>query len=146
MCRVAAANIGVTDRTSAKDVLLPCPVLTRWWTVGVAAEFVLQNWGLVVAVAEGVIRRDLPDKASNQIASSAQALLKKPQVRSDIYLIAAYHKYFLFSHFAWLQKGNPFIGEKAGFLSRHIAGRYFLMQSELVVALKDDVWKEMVDF
>ena len=61
----------MTDRTSAKDVLVPCLVLTRWWTVGVAAEFVLQNWGLMVAVAEGVIRRDLTDKDSNQISSGA---------------------------------------------------------------------------
>ena len=110
MCRVAAENIGVTDRTSAKYVLVPCPVLTRWWTVGVAAEFALQNWGLMIAVAEGVIRGDLTDKASNHIASGAQALLKTPQVKSNIYLIAAYHKYFLFSHFVWLQKGDPFIG------------------------------------
>ena len=64
----------------------------------------------MIAVVEGVIRRDITDKASNQIASGAQALLKTPQVKSDIYLISAYHKYFLFSHFAWLQKGDPFIG------------------------------------
>ena len=100
----------------------------------------------MIAVTEGVIRRDLTDKALNQITSGTQALLKTPQVKSDIYLIAAYHKYFLFSQFACLQKGDPFIGEKAGFLSRHIAGRYFRMHSDLVVALKDDGWKEIVDF
>ena len=100
MCRVAAENIGVTDRTSAKYVLVPCPVLTRWWTVGVADEFALQNWGLMITVAEGLVKRDLTDKASNQIASGAQALLKTPQVKLDKYLISAYHKYFLFSYFA----------------------------------------------
>jgi hypothetical protein len=85
--------------------------------------------------------------AVNQIASSLQALMKTREVVSDIYLIDAYHNYFLCSHFAWLQKGDPELGNKeAEFRNRHIAVRYFLMHQELTATYNLQGWKTMDAF
>ena len=45
------------ELTSYSEVLseIPCPILTRWWTVGVAAVFVLKHWALLYDITEGVI-------------------------------------------------------------------------------------------
>jgi hypothetical protein len=72
--------------------------------------------------------------------------MKTPEVVSDIYLIDAYHNYFLCSHFAWLQKGKPELGNKPGFLNRQITVRYFLMHQELTAAYNLQGWKRMDAF
>ena len=71
---------------------LPCPILTRWWTVGVCVHFLLKIWNLVYAITKGVIKQDNTDKAANQIASASQALMATSQIKSDVYLIAAFHE------------------------------------------------------
>ena len=86
---------------------VPCPILTRWWTVGVAAEFAIKNWSIIPAFCEGVIKRNLTTKASNKIVSGTEVLMKTLQVKSNVYLLSAYHTYFLFTHFKWLQLGDP---------------------------------------
>ena len=45
-----------------------------------------------------------------------------------------------FKHFKWLQKGDPTIGGKPGFLNQHIACRTFLMHQDLELASNDE-WK-----
>jgi hypothetical protein len=76
---------------------------------------------IILALCCGVIQASTAAHALNQFASGLEALLKTPQVVSGISLIDAYHKYFLCSHFAWLQKGDPELGNKPGFINRHIA-------------------------
>jgi hypothetical protein len=75
---------------------------------------------IILALCCGVIQASTAAHALNQFASGLEALLKTPQVVSGISLIDAYHKYFLCSHFAWLQKGDPELGNKPGFINRHI--------------------------
>ena len=87
----------------------------------------LKNWDLVYAITEGVIKRDNTDKSVNQIVSASQSLMGPLQIMLDVYLIATFHEYFLFTQFPWLHKGDTEIGSKPGFLVRNIAVRYFLI-------------------
>jgi hypothetical protein len=122
------------DRGAARNFTpqtIPCPILTRWWTVGVAATFILEHWDVIGAIAQGVINRENTVKKANQIASGVQSLMLEPVVVSDVHLIAAFHTYFLFPHFAWLQKGDDTVGGTPGFLARHMVSSYFLMHSDL---------------
>jgi hypothetical protein len=87
---------------------------------------------IILALYHGVIQASITTAhAVNQVASGLEALLKTPQVVSNISLIDAYHKYFLCSHFTWLQKGDPELGNKPGFINCHVAVQYFLMHEEL---------------
>jgi hypothetical protein len=80
--------------------------------------------------------------AVNQVASGLEALVKTPQVVSDICLMDVHHKYFLCSRFAWLQKGDPELGNKPGSITNHhIAVRYFFMHEELSNAYNMEDWK-----
>jgi hypothetical protein len=82
---------------------------------------------IILALYHGVIQASITTAhAVNQVASGLEALLKTPQVVSNISLIDAYHKYFLCSHFTWLQKGDPELGNKPGFINCHVAVQYFL--------------------
>ena len=125
---------------------IPAPILTRWWTVGECAAFLLKHIRIILALCHGVIQASTTAHAVNQVASGLEALLKTPQIVSDISLIDAYHKYFLCSHFAWLQKGDPELGNKPGFINRHIAVRFFLMHEELSNAYNMEGWKTIDDF
>jgi hypothetical protein len=99
---------------------------------------------IILVLCHGVIQASTTAHAVNQVASGLQALLKTPQIVSDISLIDAYHKYFLCSHFAWLQKGDPELGNKPGFINRHIAVRYFLMHEELSLSYNMEGWKPLM--
>ena len=106
----------------------------------------MKHMTIILALRHGVIQASTTAHAVNQVASGLQALLKTPQIVSDISLIDAYHKYFLCSHFAWLQKGDPELGNKPGFINRHIAVRYFLMHEELSLAYNMEGWKTIDAF
>jgi hypothetical protein len=110
---------------------IPAPILTRWWTVGECAANLLKHMTILLALCHGVIQASATAHAVNQVASRLQALLKMPQILvSDISLIDANHEYFLCSHFAWLQKGDLELGNKPGFINRHITIQYFSMHEE----------------
>ena len=70
---------------------------------------------------------------------------QEPKIKADMHMVAAYHEYFLFGHFDWLQKGDPRIGNKPGFLSAHIGSRYFLMYQDLRKCCNDG-WRELPKF
>jgi hypothetical protein len=119
---------------------IPAPILTRWWTVGEYAAYLLKHMTIIV------IQASTTAHAVNQVASGLQALLKTPQIVSDISLIDAFHKYFLCSHFAWLQKGDPELGNKPGFINRHITVQYFLMHEELSLPYNMEGWNTIDAF
>jgi hypothetical protein len=82
----------------------------------------------------------------NQIASATQALMKTDVIKCDIELIHAYDTFFFNKHFEWLQRGDEDIGNIAGFLSRHLPVRYFIMHTELSDAYDMEGWKTMDGF
>jgi hypothetical protein len=65
-------------------------------------------------------------------------------IKSDTYLLSTFHKYFLFSHFAWLQKGDKKVGGTPGFLALHIGVRYFLMHVDLTKGVNN--WTNLPEF
>jgi hypothetical protein len=144
---LAAAKCGFEVATEeAESWQIPAPILTRWWAVGECAAYLLEYRQIILVVCHGVIQANTTDEAVNQIASGLQACINTPKIESDIHLIHAYHKYFLCSHFAWLQKGDSQLGNKPGFLNRHIAVRYFLMLQELSAAYEGQGWKALDAF
>ena len=135
MWSVSVHSLNNDERLTATQTItpptIPCPILTRWWTVGVAATFLLEHWDIIGAVAQGVINKFTTVKKANQIASGVQTLMSEPVIISDVHLIGAFHEYFLFPHFAWLQKGDTQNGGTPGFLARHMITSYYLMHSDL---------------
>jgi hypothetical protein len=111
--KVASVLSGVDISATTASWHVPALILTCWWTVGESTAYILKWRSLVLAICHRVIQRDKTKIASNQIASALKALLKTPIVISDIpHLVNAYHVYFLCNHFAWLQKGDPAMGNK----------------------------------
>jgi hypothetical protein len=139
----AAEQIG--KRTSAPKKV-PAPILTRWWTVCVSAAFVLDNWDILLAICHGVIQKHNTTSALNQIASATQALMKTDVIKCDVELIHTYNSFFFNRNFEWLQRGDEDIGNTAGFMSRHLPVRYFLMHTELSEAYDMEGWKRMDSF
>jgi hypothetical protein len=91
----AAAKCGfdlTNEELSAHQIL--APILTRWWTVGESAAYLLKHMTIILVLCHGVIQASTTAHAVNQVASGLQALLTTPQIVSDISLIDAYHKYF----------------------------------------------------
>jgi hypothetical protein len=125
---------------------IPKPILTRWWTVLVRAGFALKHWEILEALCHGVIQRDPTKSAVNQIASGNQALMKTPVIKVDVDLIALSGTFFFNEHFEWLQHGDPVIGNRPGFLSRHMAVRYFIIESELEPVYHMEGWRRMAIF
>ena len=71
--------------------------------------------------------------------------MDEPIIMSDINLLAAIHKYYLFPHFSWAQKGDEEAGGTPSFLARHMFIRYFLMVSDLESAMESK-WKLIEKF
>ena len=135
------ASKSITGDDVNEPPTVPKPILTRWWTVGVAAAFLLSHWDVIGAVTHGVIQHTNTTHACNKIASGVQSLMAEKQAKSDILLIAAYHHYFLFTHFNWLQKGDIATGDKPGFNNRNVLVRYYLMYKDLERVAVGEGWR-----
>lgn len=120
---------------------LAAPIITRWWTVGAAAQEIVANLPILIELVNSTIKAHRADSKLNKIASSLKSLMSEPIIVSDIKLIASYHDAFLDHHFSWLQKGDEEIGNTPGFQGRHLLLRYYLMKKKLVELAKDG-WKK----
>ena len=110
---------------------IPAPVLTRWWFVGVAACMLLEDWEVWKKFM--VVTRNDPlsfGKAVNDIASSNISLMAEPMIKSDLLLISAFHTFFMFPHFKFLQGGDE-QSKRCGYQTKHLLERYFLMHEDL---------------
>ena len=130
---------------------IPAPIITRWWTIGNAAQFLVHFATICRQVAENV--RNWTGSGSSltkatKIASGVISIMNEERIISDVKLIADFYSIFCAPHFSWMQKGDKKIGGTPGFLGRHMLSRYFLMYSCLD-KLRDGGWKrveEMVSF
>lgn len=109
---------------------LPEPILTRWWSVCVAALHLTCHWEIILFVVATVCKLGRTSDAFNKIASGLHSLMKEDMVYSDLCLLADFHTAFLNRHFKWLQRADPAVGEP-GFLTVHVLHRYFLMHRDL---------------
>lgn len=115
-----------------RDLLLAldAPVLTRWWTISIAAYRIVDYWELIHLVAQTLAKVGTTDESTNKTASNLDSLMREDMVYSDTCLIADFHNVFLDRHFKWQQGSAPVIQEP-GFMSHHIFYRFFLMARDL---------------
>jgi hypothetical protein len=106
------------------------PLITRWWTVGKLAGFILKYWDIIERMARAVVNISLTKDAENKIASGLRSLMHQDEIKADIAFLAAFAKCFLDPHFAWFQRSDPNI-KAPGFLTFHRHVRYFLMWKDL---------------
>ena len=121
------AQIGSNDDVKDITKVLQKPVLTRWWTVGVAAMRIICHRKISIKICELIIKQHGSSDGFGKCASGVYSVLKEDMIYGDICLITAFHDYFMSMHFSWLQKGAPDIVGTPGYLSRHIPIRYFIM-------------------
>ena len=121
------------------------PIVTRWWLVGACAVSFLAAQQVWTRICDGIRKTAPSDSASYKVAVSTLALIKEPMIMSDVHLIAAFHNWFLFSHFKWCQLGDPEVGGTPSFQSRHMLVRFFIMLTQVEDAMEEK-WMDMAEF
>jgi hypothetical protein len=102
-------------------------------------------------ICHGAIQRFNTKAALKQIASATWALMQTPEIKTDIKLVDVYNSAFFSKHFEWMQRSDLEIGNKPGFLSRHLGVQYYLMMTELdswynIDTNGKEVWKSIEAF
>mmetsp|Transcript_18747 Transcript_18747/g.26403 ORF Transcript_18747/g.26403 Transcript_18747/m.26403 type:complete len:109 (+) Transcript_18747:198-524(+) len=69
------------------------------------------------------------------------SLMREETICNDLHLLVSFHKYFLFHHFAFLQKGDPNCDGTPNFISHHLALRYYYMLSDFLMQVKQSIVK-----
>ena len=134
----AAGNL---DISNVKFKKIAAPIITRWWTVGVADSDFLDKFPIFLELCKLLRNVYTSENSRNKISSSILSLSREAVIISDVNLIACYHDAFLNKNFAWLQKGDTAIGNSPGFLGRHMLARYYLMHLQLN-KLMNSGWKQ----
>jgi len=106
------------------------PILTRWWTVGVASYYAFDYYLQVFYACQMVINLYSSESTPYKIASSLFALMKDQENFVDITLIRCFHKAYVNPHFDWLQSCVDLTGT-IGFQAHNIVVRYYLMEKDL---------------
>ena len=110
---------------------LPAPVLTRWHTVGIAAEVVDRLYLQLVKATQIYVNSNDTKSRTNKIAAGLQSLMAEPLIYSDLQLVKCFHKSFLQDHFEWLQASDD-MSSVPGFQSHQVLPRFFLMRKDLL--------------
>ena len=127
--------------------ILPAPILTRWWSVGLCAAILDAQWDVRKKIIDGLVNmppKDISD-ALRKIVCANKNLLGKKEIQSDVKIIATIHKVWMFTHFDFLQKGDPLTGDVPGYQAHLITVRYFIMREQLE-SFMDGKWKTMEHF
>jgi hypothetical protein len=116
--------------------VVPAPVLTRWWYVGVAAEFLILHFHTVFRACQLICNDHDTKSRPNIIASALYSQMMEPQIFSDLVFLRTFHQEFLVEHFDWLQELDN-QSQQSGFRSHQILVRYFFMKKDLEQLDKD---------
>ena len=117
-----------TGQKSKKKMVQP--VLTRWEYVGQAATHLYEQWDDWLKVATCILRDEAANSAANQIVSALFSLMQETTLKAQLAFVYAYHCVFFDKNIQWLKHIDGETKEP-GFLSHHIAVRYFLMHRDL---------------
>jgi hypothetical protein len=63
---------------------VPAPILTRWWYVGVAAEFFLEHYLSLFRTTQAIANDFNADSRANEVGSHLYSLMLEPQLYSDL--------------------------------------------------------------
>jgi len=106
------------------------PVLTRWWTVGKGAAFMLQCYLPILRACQIIINRHKSDSKPNKIASGLFSLMTNPSNLADLALIKCFNGSFIRRHLDWMQS-NVDLSGAPGFQAHQMAIRYCFMHQDL---------------
>ena len=109
---------------------LPAPVLTRWHTIGVAADVIDTLYLQLLKATQVYINTNSANSRVGKVASGLQSLLAEASFFSDLQLVKCFHIAFLQDHLEWLQSSTDMSNE-AGFQSHQVLLRFFLMDKDL---------------
>ena len=68
---------------------MTCPVMTRWYTVGLGAKQVLKEWEKLKVMAKKIRQAYSTESAANKCASALTSLLAKPGLKAHVEFICA---------------------------------------------------------
>ena len=74
--------------------ILPAPILTRWWSVGLCAATLDAEWDVRKKIIHGLVNlppKDISD-ALRKIVCANKNLLGKKEIQSDVKIITTIHK------------------------------------------------------
>ena len=142
--------VGLRDQFQEGNVdkKLQAPILTRWWSVGVAVKQILKNKDVLSYMCQKIVNANNASTKANKVASQVQSLLHEEVIISDLKLLKGFCEYFFDENFKWMQQSDDLVGLPSCYLSRHIVTRYFIMHEELKRGTNGG-WKnidEMKDF
>ena len=87
------AELGDEFRGNA-DKKLQAPILTRWWSVGVAVKQVLKNKDILENICQKIVNANNSTSKANKVASQVQSLLNETMIISDLLLLKGFCEYF----------------------------------------------------
>ena len=119
------------------------PVLTRWWTVGAAAQEVKPNWEKWTAIAQQCVDAYPSISSANLCGSACTSMLAEPAIFAHICWIVAFHDAFWNNHFVWLS-ARDFVTGEPGFRTQEMAVRTLVMGRELEYLQNN--WRESRHF
>ena len=105
--------------------------MTRWYTVGLAAKAVIEQWDRLKEVSVKICNAYNTDTAPSKCASALFSLLNEPGLKAHVAWIYWYHEAWWNKRFLWLQAVDPRT-KIAGFRSHHMAVFYFSVTSDLI--------------
>ena len=71
---------------------ITAPVLTRWWTVGAAANLIIRDWDKWQTIAQKICNAFLAASSANQCASALTSLMKETELKAHIAFIDGFHQ------------------------------------------------------
>ena len=116
------------------------PILTRWWTMGVAAAYIFDYYLQLLYAAQIVINTYGSDSSPYKIATTLFSMMKDPENFIDVILIRCLNKAYTHPYLDWLQSCDDLSGS-LGFSSHHIAVRHYLKKYDLTNILALDTMK-----
>ena len=76
-----------------------CPVMTRWYTVGLAADKVWKEWDRMIVLAKKIRQSYSAESTPNKCASALTSLLAEPALKTHVAFIKGYHEAWWNWHF-----------------------------------------------
>ena len=115
-----------TDLFHEKFEGITCPIMTRWYTVGLGARRVIEEWDRLKIIAKKIRQGYSAESAPNKCASALTSMLAEPALKAHCAFIMGYHEAWWNRQFLWLQSKDEQT-RTPGFRSQHMAVRFFVM-------------------
>lgn len=123
----------IDDDAKMKGTILEkiqAPVLSRWWTVGKGAEFLLDYYLPILRACQILCNRYKSSSRPNIVASAMCSLMTNEQNFADLVLIKCFNSSFIQRHLEWMMTTVD-LSEVPGFQAHNMAVRFFIMKDDL---------------